>query len=291
MKGFILKNCTNSNAHTRPGSCPTFQGRPAGLIFTSRNALFSTDPDTFNQEIREAIYASGQKIKDRATPVMQIANMAASGGDLQTSQEGWGGTQFTGLNEVREDYTIVKGGNCLYKQLSKLNDQEMRVFKIDNKGMIFGTVTEVEGVEKFRGYELSTIGTYLRPAADNAAAIMLSLVYSANLQQESIDSHAFELSGDEIEGLWGIQLKKTAAGKAQVVEACSGEDLTAIFGNSLANANIYLNKTGGNPTAVTFANGVLTFTPAGAYRIADAATLKAANIEGYEGEEDYIDIS
>jgi hypothetical protein len=294
MKGIVAgANCnTNSNAHTKTGLCAIFEGTPLGLIFTDRDAAYSVTPETFNTEIKAAVYASGADIKKRITPLINvIVAMSVSGGDLRTSQEGFGPEKPNGLNALREDYTITEGGYCLYKQLSKLNGRTMRVFKIDQSLNAFGTATTVEGADKMRGY-LVTIGVSRRlNTGEQAGAIILSLLYSANFQNEDVNANAIVLS-ETVEGLSGISLQKgSAAGKARVITACSGEDLTAVYGEDLETASLYEDKTGANPTSVVYSAGVLTFTPAGAYRIADAATLKAAGIEGYEGEEEYIDIA
>jgi hypothetical protein len=289
MKGFVVKNCDKSNAHTRTSGCVMFEGRPMGLIFTKEGTSFNLNKDTFETELKAAVSSTPA---ERIVPLMYgIANFSFSGGDLQTAQEGWGGSQFTGFNELREDYTITEGGYCLYRQLYKLNGLRMRVFKVDNSLMAFGTVKSIDGVDKFLGYKV-TIGVSRRVSTNDApGAILLSLLYSTNFQNEDVNANAIQLQ-EIIDGLSGIQLQKgNAAGKAKVVTTCSGVDLTETFGNALAVAGLYKNEAGVSPTNVAYANGALTFTPAGSYRIGDAAALKAAGIEGYEGEEDYIDLA
>jgi hypothetical protein len=284
------KRCkTNDYAHTKTGNCAIFDGTPTGLIFTDKDSLYSMDGETFDAEIREAVYKKG---KDRVTPLMYgIVAMSVSGGDLRTSQEGFGPETPNGLNALREDYTIDSGGFCLYKQLSKLNGRQMRVFKIDASGNIFGTAIIKDGEEKFRGYS-ATIGVSRRiSTGEQTGAILLSILYRTNFQNEDINTHSVEFSGGDIEGLEGIKLKKTAAGKAKVITSCESEDITELLGADLAEPDLYVSKTGTKPTAVIYASGELTFTPAAAYRIVDAAALQAANINGYEGENEYVDIA
>jgi hypothetical protein len=289
MLGTVAGNCNkNGNAHTRTGSCAIFEGTPNALILTNKSALFSPDEAAFNTEIKEGIYAPS---KGRVIPVTGIVSLTANGGDLRTSQEGFGGEKPNGLNPLREDYTITEGGFCLYKQLSKLNGIQVRMFKVDDQLRAFGTSTINEGEEKTRGY-LVTVGVSRRisTGSDQTGAIILSLLYSANFQNEDINANAVQL--DELpEGLSGIRLKKTGSGKAKVFTACDAEDITDDYGVNLAEPALYKNRAGGNPTAVAYASGELTFTPAAAYKIVDAAALKAEGIEGYEGEEDYVDIS
>jgi hypothetical protein len=289
MKGNVAGNCnTNDNAHTRVGNCAIFEGTPSGLIFTGKDASFSIDQATFNTEIKAAVYAAGAQ---RVIPIMNgIVSASPNGGDLRTSQEGFGPEIPNGLNALRVDYIINEGGECLYKQLAKLNKRRLNVFRVDNSLKVFGTIETKESVDKFRGYSV-TVGVAPRiSTGDQTGAIILSLFYSAKYEAEAINSNAIDLN-ETIEGLSGLVLKKTAAGKAKVVTACDGTDITAEYGSDLAEASLYKNKSGGSPTSVAYANGELTFTPAGAYKIVDALTLKEAGIEGYEGEEEYTDLA
>jgi hypothetical protein len=257
------------------------------LIFTGKDALFSIDPETFNTEIQNAVYASD---KQRITPVSGIVAASVSGGDLRTSQEGFGPETPNGLNALRIDYTINEGGYCLYKQLSKLNGRQLRVLLVDTALRLFGTVFTKDGVDNMRGYSVSVGVSRRINTGEQTGAIILSLLFGTNFQAEDFNANAVDLT-ETIEGLSGIVLKKTGAGKAKVITACDAEDITAVYGADLADATLYKNRAGTNPTAVAYANGELTFTPAAAYRIADAATLKDAQIEGYEGENEYIDLA
>jgi hypothetical protein len=289
MKGFVAGNCNNNDAaHTKVGECAMFEGSPQGILIADKNASFPVEQEAFNTAIQAAIYAAPP---GRITPIMSgIYVLAVSGGDLRTAQEGFGPEMPNGINSLREDYTIAEGGYCLYKQLSKLNKKQVRIFKIDQANIAYGTITEIGGVDKMRGY-LATIGVSRRlNTGEQTGAIILSILYSTNFQNEDFNAQSISLTGT-IEGLSGIVLKKTTAGKAKVVLACSGEDLTEEYGSDLAVATLYKNPTGGNPTSVAYAAGELTFTPAAKYRIVDAAALKVAGIEGYEGENDYTDLA
>jgi len=134
--------------------------------------------------------------------------------------------------------------------------------------------------------------TQRKETEGQVGAIILSLFYSVNYEQELINKHSVQLS-EKVEGLSGIYLEKgSASGKAKVRITCSGDDVTSVYGADLAVQNLYLNESGINPTTVTYdSSGELTITPAGKYRIADAMTLKNAGIEGYEGENIFGDIA
>jgi len=290
MKGIIASNCNpNNNPHTKVGACAMFEGTPSGLIFTHKDGLFSTEKEAFNLELADGVYAPGI---NRVIPVSSgIVALGLNGGDLKTSQEGFGPESPVGLNALREDYTITAGGICLYKQLTKLDKRQVRLFKVDQTQIAYGTVATIGGEDKMRGY-LVTVGVSRRINTGEASgAIILSLFYDANFQNEDINGNSIPLT-ETIEGLTGIILRKgSAAGKASVIVACSGDDLTATYGTEFAEATLYEQEDGTNPTTVTYLSGELTIAPAGKYKIVDALTLKGVGIEGYEGEEEYVNIA
>ena len=288
--GIVPGICDDTNQpHTRQSGCSVFEGIPDGLYFTDPGGLFDPDIDLFNTELKDAVYASGV---GRIIPVFGLTAVTQNGGDIATNKEGWGPEMPLRMNAYREDYIIPTGGECLYKQLSKLNKRSVRVFRLDQKLNLFGTAVKKDGDLKWRGFLLNSV--YVTPRKETegqVAATVLSLFYSVNYENELINKHSVQLS-EKTEGLSGIYLEKgSGAGKAKVRITCSGEDVTSVYGSKLAVASLYLNDSGTHPTSVSYANGELTVSPSGKYKISDAETLKNAGIEGYEGENTYTNLA
>lgn len=292
MTGFIAGVCKGSQkAHTKVGECSMFEGTPSGFIIHDKNTSFSLDETSFNTEIKEAIIASGIK---RITPLIgSITDYQVTGGDVRTSQEGFGPEEPVGINAKRVDYIINKGGLCLLKQLKKLNGKQIRIFPVDKLKVAYGTVATLDGVDKFRGFLATIWATKRDNNGSQGGAIIFSVFYDAEYENEENNMAANVLT-ETVEGLTGVVLKKTAAGKAKFVIACSGDDLTDTYGADIAVPTLYKNTAGTNPTSVTYeaATSELTFVPAaGKYMIVDAEALDAAGIEGYEGEDVYTDLT
>jgi hypothetical protein len=291
MSGFIASVCkADRMIHTKVGECSMFEGTPSGFIIHHKDVSFSIDTATFNAEIKAGVIAAGI---NRVTPLVGVvADYQITGGDVKTSQEGFSPEIPIGLNAKRVDYIIDTGGLCLLNQLKKLNGRHARIFPVDNGNIAYGTVATVRGEEKFRGF-LATIWAEKRDnTGSQNGAIIFHVFYSVNYGNEEDNIGSIAL--DEVpEGLTGVVLKKTASGKAKFIIACSEDDLTSTYGNDLADETIYVNESGANPTGVVYtpATDDLTFTPAGKYRIADAAALYAADIEGYEGENEFTDLT
>lgn len=289
MTGFIASLCKgNKKAHTKVGECSMFEGTPHGFIIHDKGKFYSLDETAFNIAIQAGIIAVGS---DRIIPLLGgITDYQPTGGDVRTSQEGFGPETPIGINAKRVDYIINEGGLCLFKELGKLNGKQIRLFPVDKSKIAYGTIATIEGENHFRGFLAKLWRTKRDNTGSQTGAIILSVFYDADYENEENAMAAIALTGD-VEGLTGVVLKRTGAGKAKFVVACSGEDLTEAYGATLATAALYTDATGSNPTTVTYANGELTFDPVGKYMIGDAATLNAADIEGYEGEEEYTDLT
>ena len=288
--GTIQGRCDDmSQPHTKIGGCADSEGTARTLFFTNNDTLFDADGELFEKELSEGVYKSGA---GRVIPVNNLIDVANDGGDLNVSQKGWGPPMPIGLNSFRQNYVIRVGVDCLFKQLSKMNKRSLRVIRLDEKSIAYRTAITSSGKLKTRGFALDSVYVELIEAtASDPAEIHLSLFYSANYEKEKINKHSTFVN-DEIEGLTGVFLEMgSAAGKAKVRVVCSGDDITSIHGSKFATATLYQNPTGGNPTTVAYANGELTFTPVGKYRILDAAKLKTALIEGLEGENMYTDLA
>ncbi len=289
--GFITGLCkTNENVHTKVGECAMFEGTPLGFILHEKSKSFSTEQEVFNTEIQAAITEDGD---GRITPLLGgITDYQVSGGDVNTSQEGFGPEVPIGINAKRIDYIINKGGLCLLKQLKKLNGREIRIFPVDVNKVVYGTVATVGSEPAFRGFLATVYAAKRDNTGSQTGAITFSVFYSSNYENEETNMASIGLTS-ELEGLTGVILKKTATGKAKFVIACSGDDLTETYGETLAAPELYRNASGGKPTTVTYGKDAndLTFVPAAAYKIADAKTLSSSDLTGIEGEEYYTDLS
>lgn len=291
---FIANNCTGSGSrkvHTKVGTCSMFEGTPLGFIIHDKNESFDTDEALFNTEIKDGIRANGIK---RITPLMTgIVDYQLNGGEVKTSQEGFGPEEPIGITTKRVNYTINKGGLCLLKQLKKFNAKQIRILPIDKAKIAYGTIATVEDTAKLRGFLATIYVTKRDNNGSQSGAILLSVFYDADYENEENEMAAIALT-ENIEGLTGVVLKKTGtAGKAKFVIACSGDDLTDTYGTKLAVATLYKDKLGAKPTTVTYnaATADLTFVPVGKYAIVDAEALHTAGIEGLEGEDEYTDLA
>lgn len=290
MIGQIKSNCKTAIPLTGSESCAKQEGKTSALIVTGLNAYFDTEEALFADALENSVIEAGS---NRIYPIKNIVGMTINGGDINAPDLGtYGGPSPTNLNAKNIAYQ-VNGGDCMYKEMAKLNRRKMRVFRVDDEGYVYGTLVKRGGKFFFAGFE-ATLYAHRTPT-DGSTAYNLSVYvyYTPNNEDEEKNMAAMNVGLVNIpDGLLGVVLQKgTATGTASVITLCGAEDITAEYGEKWK-ATMFLNASGESPTTVTYnsATGLLTFEPAAAYRVASAAVLNE-DIQGIEGVNELVDLS
>lgn len=234
---FLDGTCKTVLAAFGKETCATFKGLPKGFVFSEADfqlPIESTFFDEYGVSQGTALEIFNGLVPfttdGRRPQVMayypNVTNMEPNGGDVRTSQEGFGGTIPNGRNAYSETYTILDGGECLYKQLIKLQGREMRMFKIDDQDVLYGTLDKSENL---KGYKVHIAVTDRPNNGANVGAIILNIYYTADYQKERENELAIAL-GDEIKTLRVLTIKNGVGGNSllfQIVYACSGRSITS----------------------------------------------------------------
>jgi len=287
-KGQIIADCGQTRPLTGRGKCDKPEGLTDALILTDPNALYPLNSEEFLAGIDGWVADNGIM---RMLPITGVQNDTVAGGEISTSQVGWGPTLPVGISAASSLFQI-EGGLCLYKELAQANGDNYRVFRVDNQGMIYGTVVTRGGVDYFAGFD-ARIWAITTKASDltTAGAINLGVYYTSNYENELKNLNAIKL--DTIpEGLVGVFLHAgTTSGTAKVVSSCGGDDYTSNFAEQWTTTD-FVDNAGASPTNVVYdsTNQILTITPAGSYRVANASVLAASDIYGIEGINQFTQI-
>lgn len=291
MAGQIIGNCTTETPHTGVGSCPKQMGKIVALIVTTKTESYPMDATGFKGKLVTGPY---NVANSRMYPIKDLVGMTINGGDINAQDVGtYGGQVPVGLNAKNVAYQ-VNAGDCMYKELMKLNRRKMRVFLVDEEGYVYGTVVSVSGAsgneEKFAGFEATLYATRVPTDGSTPYNLSLYVYYTANNENEEKNMHAIEIGLTNIpDGLIGVTLVKgSAAGKARVITACGGEDLTLDYAWDSMD---FLNESGTNPTSVTKSGKELTFEPEGSYRVVNAVSLYENQKYGLEGIDEYVSLT
>ena len=255
------------------------------LLITPLNAAYSPEKEAFLSEIEAGIKAGGSS---RVYPVKNVLGVTINGGDINAPEVGtYGGVAPTGLNAKNVVFQ-VDGGDCLYKELAKLNKRKVRVFRVDDEGYVYGTMSE----GKFVGFEATVFSTRTTTDGSTPYNLSLTVYYTPNLEEEEKNLNAVSVGLNAIpSGLVGLTLVKgSATTKAKVVTSCGGDDVTEQFAEEWA-ATAFVKEGGGNPDTATYSDGEITFDSAGSYRVAGADVLEGLDITGFDGIPEYVSIS
>lgn len=287
--GQIIGNCSKDRPRTGKGRCDKTEGLTTSLILTDPNALYPLDSAEFIEGMEGWVSDTGIM---RMMPVHGLINDTPTGGEVSTSQVGYGPTSPVNLSAYSNLFQI-DAGLCLYKELSKANRDTYRVFRVDSQGYIYGTVVTKNGVNYFAGFE-AKVYCYPGKATDltTEGGVFLGVYYGSDYELEMQNINAFEV-GKIPEGLVGVLLQKgTTSGTAKVVGSCGGDDYTTLYGADWTQT-MFVNSTGANPTSVVYnaSTGLLTFTPVADYKVASASVLADGNILGLEGIDDLVSLT
>lgn len=287
MIGTIESNCKTATPLTGAESCSKQEGKVSAIIATGLNAFFPLGKEEFISELSANVYAVGV---NRIYPIKNIVGMTINGGDINAPDLGtYGGPMPTGLNAKNVAYQI-NAGDCMYKELAKMNRRKCRIFRVDDEGYVYGTVVKRGEEYFFAGFEATLYA--LRVPTDGSTAYNLSLYayYTPNNEDEEKNMTALNIGLVNVpDGLIGVVLKPVGD-SASVITQCGAEDITTEYGNKW-DVKMFINKEGSSPTTVTYneSTGLLTISPAGEYRIASASVMKN-DIPGIEGVSEFVKV-
>lgn len=276
MAGNIPGVCITGTPYTGNERCPKTERETIALLLTDPAARF--DPETFSANINSYVVTNGV---NRIYPIGGIVGNDLTGGDVTTSDIGFSGTRPISTAQVVESYQ-VDGSDCLYKELAKFNGRKMRVIRVDADNYAYGTIISRGDDELFAGFLAYVWIRRIKATGTDAYQLFIDLYYLNTYDNELKNLNAIPIS-EAPEGLVPVRVA-TVTGGSQVVSDCSGVVYTTTYGDEWS-SEMFINSTGEAATAVTYDEntGLLTITPTGAYRVADATVLQAGDIFGITG--------
>jgi hypothetical protein len=256
-------------------SCPIPRGKIKGLIFVHRGRSIS-DAIGGITGIETAAHADRP---NRIYPVKVIDEYAPSGGEAQTSQQGYGSSKVTSYSAKVDAFTIDKYDMGLKKHVVEAKDAQFDVFLINDSNVIFG---ERGDNGAFKGIPLSGIyaGGQDYDSSGQVANLIINIMY-ADIEKHWKLEDTRVLDFDILSAMYGlvdVQVVKVGESNYKIIEKYGRLDLTPVYGELIVTkkANVVT-----NPTAVTsYANGVIVAT--GIFNLVRPSTLYANGISGIE---------
>ena len=273
------RDCGSEIFNTGSSKCPFVPDYVKVIILTPEDMVIKDDE--LEESLEEMIHANRP---GRIYPIGPIAEYAPSGGEAQTSKQGYGPSQITSYSELVEVWTLENYDEGLLANLMKLKNERMRALFIDKNNVVYG---QHDTDTTIKGYLMSSIYPSsvqrFKTSGDNAT-MAVSLVYD-DVEKAWIETKSLQSETDLIEkakGLVWVDVVKVgdSGSNYKVVEHYGKYDLTTAYGALLA-------KTEGVWEGVSAAqynadDGTLNLTSDGTPALLSPEQLLTAGIKGIE---------
>lgn len=273
------RDCGSEIFNTGSSKCPFAPDYVKAIILTPEDMVIKDDE--LEEKLEEMIHADRP---GRIYPIGPIAEYAPSGGEAQTSKQGYGPSQITSYSELIEAWTLENYDEGLLANLMKLKNERMRALFVDKNNVVYG---QHDTDTTIKGYLMSSIYPSsvqrFKTSGDNAS-MAVSLVYD-DVEKAWMETKSLQGETDLVEkakGLVWVDIVKVGSGGSsyKVVEHYGRYDLTTVYGSLLAKTEGVW--AGVSAAQYNAADGTLSLTSSSTPTLLSPAQLFTAGIKGIE---------
>lgn len=259
--------------NTGQNFCPLQPGKAKAVILTYHGKKLPKDLTAENLE--KACHADGQ---DRIFPILGISEYATSGGEANTSENGYAGSSITGYSSRTDTFSLAKYNMSLQANLVANKATTFDMYVVDENDIIYGID---DGKDELAGIPLT--GVYPTGQQFSSSGQVAYMAFNAlyadvedYMKNASIKSASFNVTSALI-GLVYAEFIEISEGKYKLVDHFDRTDLTVYYGNLIAqNAETALV----NGITASYSDGVLTIS--GEPKLAEPSVLQGLGITGIE---------
>lgn len=274
------RDCGSEIFNTGSSKCPFVPDYVKVIILTPEDMVIKDDE--LEEKIEEMIHANRP---GRIYPIGPIAEYAPSGGEAQTSKQGYGPSQITSYSEFVEAWTLENYDEGLLANLMKLKNERMRALFVDKNNVVYG---QYDTDTTIKGYLMSSIYPSsvqrFKTSGDNAS-MAVSLVYD-DVEKAWMETKSLQGETDLVEkakGLVWVDVVKVgdSGSNYKVVEHYGKYDLTTAYGTLLGKTE---GVWGDSVSAAQYnsADGTLSLTSDSTPTLLSPEQLLTAGIKGIE---------
>lgn len=276
-----LRQCDNAQLNTGISKCPPNFGKKKMAIIVPYGTKL---PANLTAEILEKL-AHGA-LQERIYGVSGFVEYAKNGGEVQTSANGYGPEEVTGISALKETYTLSKFHPELHASFVKVSGQRFGAYFVDDDNVLYG---ENDGTDTLAPFDMSCIYTDATPSPTSSAAATMTITFAYEDVKKAYKNYDFvklDFNPQKcVLGLTAVTLEKASAeGKYKIVEKVGGYDATSIYGPLIAAAGEAV--VSGATSAFTYDETTQTLTIAAAasadVRLKSPAVLYDNDIKGIE---------
>lgn len=281
--GKLIRTCGSENPMvTGAAKCPITPQYIKALILTHHGVKLPADITA--EEIEKACHAD---YPNRIYPITHIAEYAPSGGEVKTSQTGYGPNTVVGYSDTTDQFTLYDSDVQRRASIIKNMNTAFDVYYVDENGVIYGVSDEKEGEFPLKGFPLTGIGLggQMFRTSGAAASDVLTLytrdyaMYAKDFMSVPVDFNIVDTL--EISGIRLVEWVKDGENAWTLIDKYAKSDVTGYFGATMASK---ANTVFTNASAASFADGKMTITlnSGTVPQLAKPSVLQAAGIIGIE---------
>ena len=265
-----IRSCASNSFFTGKSVCEIDYDKIKYLLLTKHGVKLQYDT---LDNLRAMCHAD---LPNRAYGFPQIVNWEPNGGEVQTSQVGYGPNVYNGVSARTDAFTVDKFRHYLRAEILKNVDEEFDMYLIDAKNNLYGLN---DGTDELAGIPVTIYPSGNdHPGASDKASLAVNVSY-VDVEEYMMKLDVVPLdyaARSAVYGLMPVTLEKVGStgNNYKLVEYYGKGDATAKFGELISDnvASVINGATAGTYDAT---NNYITVTLASD---STAPTLKAASV-------------
>lgn len=280
-----IRSCASNSFFTGKSVCEIDYDKIKYLLLTKHGVKLQYDT---LDNLRAMCHAD---LPNRAYGFPQIVNWEPNGGEVQTSQVGYGPNVYNGVSARTDAFTVDKFRHYLRAEILKNVDEEFDMYLIDAKNNLYGLNDQTD--------ELAGIPVTIYPSGNDHPGASDKASLAVNVSYVDVEEYMMKLdvvpldyaARSAVYGLMPVTLEKVGStgNNYKLVEYYGKGDSTAKFGELISD-NVASVLNGATAATYDATNNYITVTLASD---STAPTLKAASVleaNGIYGIEPFSDV-
>lgn len=265
-----IRSCASNSFFTGKSVCEIDYDKIKYLLLTKHGVKLQYDT---LDNLRAMCHAD---LPNRAYGFPQIVNWEPNGGEVQTSQVGYGPNVYNGVSARTDAFTVDKFRHYLRAEILKNVDEEFDMYLIDSKNNLYGLN---DGTEVLAGVPVTIYPSGNdHPGASDKASLAVNVSY-VDVEEYMMKLDVVPLdyaARSAVYGLMPVTLEKVGStgNNYKLVEYYGKGDATAKFGELISD-NVASVLNGATAATYDATNNYITVTLASD---STAPTLKAASV-------------
>lgn len=265
-----IRSCASNSFFTGKSVCEIDYDKIKYLLLTKHGVKLQYDT---LDNLRAMCHAD---LPNRAYGFPQIVNWEPNGGEVQTSQVGYGPNVYNGVSARTDAFTVDKFRHYLRAEILKNVDEEFDMYLIDAKNNLYGLNDDTD--------ELAGIPVTIYPSGNDHPGASDKASLAVNVSYVDVEEYMMKLdvvpldyaARSAVYGLMPVTLEKVGStgNNYKLVEYYGKGDATAKFGELISD-NVASVLNGATAATYDATNNYITVTLASD---SIAPTLKAASV-------------